>query len=56
MEYKSTCSEKMSTNEDGTGLEVIEPTQEAHEKTKSKKVSHDKDLNLRLQSREMFNM
>ena len=56
MEYKSIGQEKMSNGENGTRLEAIEPTQEVPKKKKSYKVSHDKGLNLMLQSQEMFNM
>ena len=39
MEYKSTCQGKRTNDEDETGLEPIEPTQEAPEKTSPNKVA-----------------
>ena len=38
MEYKTIGQEKMSIDEDGTGLKAIEPAQEDPEKTNSRKL------------------
>ena len=54
MKYKSTSQEKMSIDEDEIGLEVIEPVQEALEKKTQESHNNSKGLNIRLQSREMF--